>query len=252
MGDLLTVKQLQDLLQVDRTTIYRMLNDGRLTGIKIGGQWRFSRKEVDDLLSGAAASGATESTLPTDILPLHCLQAMQNVFAEIAGVGAVTTAPDGEPLTTISNSCRFCNLILGTESGRQACVASWRKLAAQPDRHPAFMTCHAGLQYARARIEIDNSLIAVLIAGQFYADQPDADEQAARLRQLAAKHQLDLDTLTEAARDLPVLDSRMYTRIGGWLESVAHTFEDVGRERAALLERLRRIAAMSTLENDKP
>lgn len=47
MDDLLTTRQLQDLLRVDRITIYRMLNDGRLRGFKVGGQWRFSPREVE-------------------------------------------------------------------------------------------------------------------------------------------------------------------------------------------------------------
>ena len=46
MGDLFTVKQVQDLLKVDRITVYRMLQDGRLKGIKVGHQWRFNQSEV--------------------------------------------------------------------------------------------------------------------------------------------------------------------------------------------------------------
>src|SRR5947209_1519359 len=53
MSELLTVKEVQELLKVDRITVYRMLKDGRLTGVKIGHQWRFSRQEIDSLLSGA-------------------------------------------------------------------------------------------------------------------------------------------------------------------------------------------------------
>jgi excisionase family DNA binding protein len=241
MDDFLTVKQLQDLLQVDRTTIYRMLNDGRLTGIKVGGQWRFARQEVEATLLGTRPADNREETLSTDILPLHCLQAIQNVFAEVAGIGSVTAAPDGEPLTEISNSCRFCNFILESPEGRRACIASWRKLAKQTGRQPDFMSCHAGLQYARAPIEVDNSLIAVLIAGQFYSDKPEAGEEADRLRQLAEKFQLDPAALADAVRDVPVLDERMRARIGSWLEDVAH-------ERAELMGRLRRIAAMSALD----
>jgi excisionase family DNA binding protein len=37
----LTTRQVQNILQVDRITIYRMLQDGRLKGVKIGQQWRF-------------------------------------------------------------------------------------------------------------------------------------------------------------------------------------------------------------------
>lgn len=34
MSEFLTARQVQKLLSIDRTTIYRMLKDGRLNGIK--------------------------------------------------------------------------------------------------------------------------------------------------------------------------------------------------------------------------
>jgi len=91
MEDLLTTKQLQELLQVDRTTIYRMLSDGRLTGIRVGGQWRFSRNILDECLTSPKATtriAAPENVAPSaDVLPLDCLQPIQEVF--------VTAQPDG-------------------------------------------------------------------------------------------------------------------------------------------------------------
>jgi excisionase family DNA binding protein len=234
MDDLLTTKQLQDLLRIDRTTIYRMLNDGRLTGIKVGGQWRFPRKEVESLLSGARPSEEKSPTLSTDILPL----------------GSVTVAPDGEPLTTISNPCSFCTLMLNSESGRRACVASWRKLVEQTEHRQRFITCHAGLQYTGARIEVNGTFIAMLVAGQFYSRLPDADEEAARALQLAEAHGIDPEALAEAAHNIPVLDDTKQARLGGWLKTVARAFEDIGHERAELMSRLRRIAAMSTFNSE--
>jgi excisionase family DNA binding protein len=247
VDDLLTAREVQDLLKVDRTTIYRMLKDGRLAGVKVGQQWRFSQTEVEALLSGKEQDDGLPTSLTT-VLPLHCIQAMQNVFAEVAQVGSVTTAPDGEPLTKISNSCRFCNLILASQSGRRACVASWQKLAEQPERHPQFVTCHAGLQYARARIEVGKASNPMLIAGQFYLTPPDPGEQATRVQQLATLHGLDRSALADAATALLVLDERKQAQIGKWLETVAHTFEQIAHERAELMGRLRRIAAISDLE----
>jgi excisionase family DNA binding protein len=250
MDDLLTSKQLQDLLHIDRTTIYRMLNDGRLTGIKVGGQWRFSRKEVESLLSGASPSEGRAPTLTTDVLPLHCVQSIQGVFAEIADVGSVTTAPDGEPLTTISNSCAFCTLILSSESGRNACIASWRQMAEKPELRHGFATCHAGLHYTSAPIEVNGAFVALLIAGQFYTRPPDAAEEATRVLELAERHGIDPEVLADAAQDIRVLEDAKQSRIGGWLKTVARTFEDIGHERAELMNRLRRIAAMSMLDSD--
>jgi excisionase family DNA binding protein len=250
MNELLTAHEVQDLLKIDRTTVYRMLKDGRLTGVKVGQQWRFARRDVDALLAGSHSDEQPIAHRPADVLPLHCIQPIQDVFAEIAGVGAVTTAPDGEPLTQPSNSCRFCALMLSSASGRQACVRSWQQLAAQSDRRPAFVACHAGLQYARARIELGGELIALLIAGQFYAYTPDSAETLRRIEQLAAAHGLDARALAEAELEIPTLDQRMRTKISTWLERVANTFETIGHERAELMGRLRRIAAMSTLDTE--
>ena len=55
MPDLLTTTQVQDLLQVDRTTIYRMVESGRLPAIRVGKQWRFSRPEIERWLGTAAS-----------------------------------------------------------------------------------------------------------------------------------------------------------------------------------------------------
>jgi excisionase family DNA binding protein len=249
MDELLTAKQLQELLKVDRTTIYRMINDRRISGVKVGQQWRFPQREVEALLAGGEPEAKKTLTVSTQALPLHCLQPIQNVFAEIAQVGAVTTAPDGTPLTEFSNSCRFCNLIRATESGRQACIASWRQLVHQPQPAPRFFTCHAGLQYARSRIQVRGELVATLIAGQFYADAPNAKEEATRLKQLAQAHKIERKELVAAARDLRTLDARKREELGNWLASVAHTFEQVADERAELMNRLERIAEMSKLNS---
>lgn len=252
MEDLLTTKELQELLKIDRTTVYRMLKDGRLTGIKIGEQWRFSRQEVNNLLSGPTppATPALPAPEPRSgtILPLHCVQRIQQVFAEIADTAAVTTTAAGEPLTQMSNSCRFCSLILASEAGRQACIASWAKLADQSGQAPQFATCHAGLKYARARIELNGKLEAMLISGQFYAEPPAPEEEAARVQRLAEQYGLDPETLAEAAREIRVLDEQKQAKIGEWLQSVAHTFEEIGCERAELMGRLQRIAEMSILQ----
>jgi excisionase family DNA binding protein len=246
---LLTAKQVQELLHVDRTTIYRMLKDGRLTGIKVGQRWRFSAQEVDDLLSGTVHLVDENLPASVDALPLHCMQPVQDVFAEIAEVGAVTASVNGQPLTRISNSCGFCKLIMGSEDGRQACIESWRKLAQSGNQSPDIITCHAGLQYARARIDVGGELIAILVAGQFYENRPDPEEEGQRLRALAQKYHIDEDLLTRAAKQISVLDVHKVPKLGGWLEQVAKTFEQISSERSDLMGRLRKISVMSVFES---
>jgi excisionase family DNA binding protein len=249
---LLTAKEVQELLHVDRTTIYRMLKDGRLTGVKVGQRWRFSTQEVDDLLSGVGRQDDDTSPIQIteNVLPLHCMQPVQDVFAEIAEVGSVTTNNKGQPLTRVSNACDFCKLIMGSEDGRQACAESWRTLAQQTNQSPEFISCHAGLQYARARIDVGGVLIAILIAGQFYVNNPESEEEEERLQALAKKYHIDEGLLSQAAEQISVLDARKVPQISGWLSRVAKTFEQISSERASLMYRLEQISVMSSFKLD--
>lgn len=245
MGTLLTSKQVEELLNVDRTTIYRMLNDGRLTGVKIGKHWRFSLQEIENFLAGTVNGASIERSEVGDALPVHCMQPVQDVFAEIAQIGSVTTDKEGIPITKISNACDFCKLILGSEEGRQACHQSWKQLVDQKENEPEFTTCHAGLKYARARIEMDDELIAILITGQFYLEDPNPEEVEERLQRLSSKYHIDLNILKLAAQKITVLDSRHIPQISRWLKKVAKTFEQISSERADFMNRLKQISKMS-------
>ena len=44
---LLTTRELEELLQLDRVTIYRMVKDGEIPALRVGGQWRFSSEAID-------------------------------------------------------------------------------------------------------------------------------------------------------------------------------------------------------------
>jgi excisionase family DNA binding protein len=247
MKELLTAREVQDLLKVDRVTVYRMLKDGRLSGVKVGQQWRFDQASVDTLLSGSCPTEQPIPSRPSDVLPIHCIQPIQDVFAEVAGVGAITVAPDGAPLTEQSSGCRFCALVQSTPAGRRACQQSWRQIAgAEPG---TFATCHAGLSYAYGSISVDGEPVARIIAGQFHAAPPEPATVAATVARLNAELGLDAGELAAAAAEVPTLDGRAHARLGGWLGRVAGTFETIARERATLLGRLRRIAEMTILED---
>ena len=44
----LTVAELSEYLQIHRTTIYRMLRQGKLPGFRIGSDWRFSLEAIEE------------------------------------------------------------------------------------------------------------------------------------------------------------------------------------------------------------
>lgn len=253
MDALLTTRQLQELLQVDRITIYRMLNDGRLQGFKVGGQWRFSRQAIERWLQeqrailDASEPHEASADLPpsSETLPLSCIRAIQDVLAEALGVGIVTTGVDGTPLTPIAHSCEFCDLILGTDAGRQRCIGSWQAAAAGMAVTPSLATCHAGLRYVWGRIEVQGEYVAATHAGQFIDSPPTGDQWQARLAELAGVTGIDQHELRQALAGVPVLDETRRQQVPRLLRRVTATFSEIGEERVSLLGRLRHIAEIT-------
>ena len=47
---LLTLEQVAEYLNVDKFTVYRLLSDKQLPAFKVGNQWRFKRKMIENWL----------------------------------------------------------------------------------------------------------------------------------------------------------------------------------------------------------
>lgn len=47
MARLIDIDELADYLKLKKQTIYNWLHQRKITGIKVGGVWRFDRREVD-------------------------------------------------------------------------------------------------------------------------------------------------------------------------------------------------------------
>lgn len=47
---LLTLEQVAEYLNVDKFTVYRLLSDKDLPGFKVGNQWRFKKKLIENWL----------------------------------------------------------------------------------------------------------------------------------------------------------------------------------------------------------
>lgn len=49
-SDLIRIKEVARILDVTEKTVYRMANDSEIPAFKIGGSWRFKRKEITEWL----------------------------------------------------------------------------------------------------------------------------------------------------------------------------------------------------------
>ena len=58
-SDLLTVKEVAEILRVSQPTVLRMIDDGELRAIRVRNQWRIRRSDLDDYLQ-RGGSGAVD------------------------------------------------------------------------------------------------------------------------------------------------------------------------------------------------
>lgn len=242
MNDFLTAKQVIDLLKVDRTTLYRMLREKRINGVKVGSQWRFRKAEVESLLFPSH-----DMTLSLEVLPLHCVQTIQEVFSDMIQTAAITTGVDGVPISRLSNSCKFCEMILSSKKGKEKCHSSWKEIDFKDGNQTTFAICHAGLNYSGANITLDGKRVAKLITGQFYSKRPDKKEEESRIKKLAKDYKLDYSKLMKAALDIVLIDERIAKFLGKWMQNVAKSFATLGYEKRELMSRLKNISEISKL-----
>ena len=252
MVDLLTTRQVQEILKVDRITVYRMLQDGRIKGVKIGQQWRFPQAEMDRLVNiGRPASVNQPLPLADDAdFPTHCVQTIQDMFSEISLISAVVLDMNGTPLTKVSRQIRFCELLAATDSGRSACLASWRDFSrlSQTVNGAAgsrFFTCQAGFQYVGAPIFSREEQVGLFLAGQFYWQTPDAREEGERIRRLSSAHGIAFEDLRDAANEIPVVDPALHARVEKWPFAAAQAVQTILQERLCYIERLKQIADLT-------
>jgi excisionase family DNA binding protein len=201
---LLTALEVQDLLNIDRSTVYRMAEDGRLPAIRVGRSWRFPADRIRALITtpepaatiadpgtpasappdGPAArpahahattepapSAATEGTSPVAAddavrgLDVPAAQAAVQVASELLGVMMVVTDMHGRPVTEVANPSRWYSAHADQPEVLNRCVAEWRDLADHPDLTPRFQQGELGFQCARAFVRHGSTLVGMVLAG---------------------------------------------------------------------------------------
>lgn len=251
MSELLTTREVQNILKVDRITVYRMLQDGRLKGVKIGQQWRFPRDEVQRLLTGQptmeAEPAAEAQPAAAAPLPVHCLQTVQNLFSSVSGMGSLVVDPAGEPVTELSGACALCRMMQESPAGNQACRESWRAMAAGSASGERQFTCHAGLTSISAPILDGSTLVGWILVGQALLSDADARALLNKAPELARRYALPVSAVQESIRKVPVLPSSQYGQVHSWVKDASKAMESILQERAGFIVRMQRIADLTQL-----
>lgn len=159
MQTLLSARQVQDVLHIDRSTVYRMAEDGRLPAIRVGKQWRFPAQDIYALI-------ATEKPeFNTSPLDPSVASAIAELSADLLGVMVVVTDMDGHPITPIANPCEWMVEHADDPTVVPTCIAEWQELADNHNMEPQFQPGQLGFECARAFVRSGRELIGMVLAG---------------------------------------------------------------------------------------
>ncbi|MFN2123163.1 MAG: PocR ligand-binding domain-containing protein [Candidatus Promineifilaceae bacterium] len=261
MNNMLTAKDVQELLQVDRSTVYRMAEDGRLPAVKVGKQWRFPADQLQHSLgsqvnvllripemSKEGPQPVRETSRTKDLakmLPIDCVQLIQDSHADLLGVMLVTTDLEGNPVTRPSNPCGLFAEISAEPQAIQRCISSWNDLGRLLNIEPEFHKSHLGLLCARGLIRVGSELIGMVVAGCIApADWPPSDEE---LHSIALEMKVDRGVLASRLDQVYGLDLDGQVRVLSTVQTVANIFAHILQERLTLLDRLDSIANLARL-----
>lgn len=259
MTTYLTTRQLQDMLHVDRTTIYRMVESGRLPALKVGNQWRFPEAEIQTWLkanrvtmpvaanaldAGARSANGTNVEL-RKLMPMECVQLIQDTFADLLGVMIVITDLDGAPVTEPSHAFGLFTVTSSSPVAELRCQAMWARHAHEPEVRPKFFESHLGLLCARGLIRVGNELRAMAVVGGVAPAQwPPSDE---KIERIAADLEVDPDLLREHIDDVFFVDEEGRKRLLDFIQRLADIVTHIINERNQFYLTLANIAEMTKL-----
>jgi excisionase family DNA binding protein len=231
-----TARELQEILSVDRTTIYRMADAGRIPAVKVGSQWRFPRRRIDQWIDGQNPSTSTlvrGPVLPVvqeapQAFPLECVQLIQDTFADALGVMIVTTNLDGNPLTRMSNAPGLIRVLEEHPEAQARCLQSWAELARLPSMQPTFLRSHLGLLCARAFFRTGSELRGMVVLGGCAPQPwPPTEDQ---VDQAALTLGIERGLLENHLSEVWVMDAAEEARILGFTQRIADVVTHVVAE----------------------
>ena len=259
MSEMLNSKDMQDLLKVDRSTIYRMAEAGRLPAIKVGKQWRFPKTQVHDWLQtqGSPApvivealplaqpqTSTTRNGIPLiDLLPLDCIQPIQDTFADALGIMVIITDLDGNPVTEVSNPCGLFTAISDHPNALQKCLENWRTMAHTIDLEPKFIPSHLGLLCSRAMIRVGHELKGMVFVGGIAPENwPPTEEQ---LNEIAAEFGVSPETMALHMEEVFYMSSDEQAHVLPFVQRIANIVAHIINERKDMVGKLDAIAQLT-------
>jgi ligand-binding sensor protein len=179
------------------------------------------------------------------LLPIDCVQLMQDTYADLLGAMLVVTDMQGNPLTQTSNPCGLFAAVSEVPGALQKCIQSWHTLATDLQLEPHFNRSHLGLLCARGVIRVDTELKGMVVAGCVAPEQ--WPPSPAEVETMATVFGVSPELITSHLEAVHHLDSSGRAAVLTFVQSIANIVAHIIGERRILMNKLETIADLAKI-----
>ncbi len=263
---LLTTKEVEQLVQLNRVTIYRLIRDAGFPALKVGGQWRFPRQKVEHWLTDHGHVAEAESAAPrrppghssparspetacAELLSSIEISSLLKAFAATVELSIVVVDMNGATLVECPGYQHpFCTFVHAVDPAHEACLARRQVQTSlkKPPVAPTLFDCISGLHYLQTPIWIDRLQVGYILMGPLVTDAVDPVQVQRALEDCARQYNADSSLLLEQFRAVKRFSNDQIRLLTDLLSRVVSTMLEIGFRRADAVQRLNTIARLAS------
>lgn len=244
--EFLTTRQVLDLIKVDKSTVYRMAEGGRIPAVKVGRQWRFPADQIREWLNGSQDVRGPEPVAPDAKLavdiPVGALSSLLEVFSGLLGVMMVVTDMEGRPVTPVANPCGLMRAIGDDPDVVERCVQTWTADEGN-DLTLQYIPTALGFECIHGYLRSGDRLLGMVLAGGVAAEPwpPPVADVVAGARMVG----LDPTEVSGHIDEVYYLDRLRRQELKATLPRIANALSRVISDHSQSTDRLRAIASLA-------
>lgn len=182
----------------------------------------------------------------TDLIEVSLLQRMQDMFASMTGMAAVTIDNCGAAVTKGSKFSQFSqSYVLEDLNGNLQNIQAVEDENEIFDRYRWLRSCLELVDF-EASIAIEGEVLGRLIGGQALAERPDQDT----VRSIAFELGMDWTALQKGIEEIPVMTEEQIEAASEYLSEIAKVLSDIAYGKYMSLETMKEVEHAANMKTD--
>ncbi|MCA9892126.1 MAG: PocR ligand-binding domain-containing protein [Anaerolineae bacterium] len=265
MGDqLLTTKEVEHLVQLNRVTIYRLIRTEGFPALKVGGQWRFPKEEVENWIADHGRVTEThhgpqivglddEHDVSLDVEPAELLRSIEIIslleaFSFTVELSIAVFDIDGKMLVDYPGYQHpFCQFVRQIDPTHGSCFGRHHLLLDEKhtQESPVAFDDIPGLHYLQAPIWTDQVQVGYIVMGPLVMENSDPELVRHGLETLAKRYSASSDGLIKQFETVRRFSNDQVRILTTLLSQIVSNMLEVVHRRTDAVQRLNTIARLA-------